>query len=147
MQEDSALSGKPYIPVNFMVVRVRSKRERLWEIDRDDIVHEAAQGLQRFKQREITSTLSLDPSYKNKPVHYIIVPNIELEQIKKNDERPFFLRLFASEQVDLNELPSPVEWKDENCKWEKHSAGGRRVDQRGRENQFWCRNPQFFLNI
>ena len=42
MQEDMALSGKPYIPVNFLVVRVRSKRERLWEVDRDDIVLEAA---------------------------------------------------------------------------------------------------------
>ena len=42
MQEDFALSNKPYIPVNFLVVRVRSKRERLWEVDRDDIVLEAA---------------------------------------------------------------------------------------------------------
>lgn len=42
MQEDTLLSGKPYILVNFLVVRVRSKRERLWEVDRDDIVLEAA---------------------------------------------------------------------------------------------------------
>ena len=49
MQEDKILSGKSYIPVNFLVVRVRSKRERLWEVDRDDIVLEAADGLQRFK--------------------------------------------------------------------------------------------------
>lgn len=57
MQEDINISGKPYIPVNFLVVRVKSKRDRLWEVDRDDIVFEAAKGLQRFKQREITCTL------------------------------------------------------------------------------------------
>ncbi len=57
MQEDSALSNNKYIPVNFLVVRVRSKRDRLWEVDRDDIELEAAKGLQRFKQREITCTL------------------------------------------------------------------------------------------
>jgi len=45
MQEDLALSGKPYIPVNFLVVRVKSKRDRLWEVDRDDIVLEAAKGI------------------------------------------------------------------------------------------------------
>ena len=45
MQEDFALSKKPYIPVNFLVVRVKSKRDRLWEVDRDDIEHEAAKGL------------------------------------------------------------------------------------------------------
>ena len=49
MQEDSALSNNKYIPVNFLVVRVRSKRDRLWEVDRDDIELEAAKGLQRFK--------------------------------------------------------------------------------------------------
>jgi hypothetical protein len=32
-------------------------------------------------------------------------------------------------------------------KWSQTTAGGRRVDEKGRENQFWCRNPQYFLNI
>ena len=49
MQEDINISKKPYIPVNFLVVRVKSKRDRLWEVDRDDIELEAAEGLQRFK--------------------------------------------------------------------------------------------------
>jgi len=44
MQEDEALSKKHYIPVNFLVVRVKSKRDRLWEVDRDDIEYEAAKG-------------------------------------------------------------------------------------------------------
>jgi len=146
MQEDELLSAKPYIEVNFLVVRVRSKRERLWEVDRDDIELEAAQGLQRFKQREITCSLWLTPTFKNKPVHYVIVPNIQLENIKPSDERPFFLRVFTSEQVDLVELPETQVWKEDQ-KWDKNTAGGKRTLDNGRENQFWCRNPQFFLNI
>ena len=86
MQEDEKISKRPYIPVNFMVVRVKSRRDRLWEVDRDDIVLQAAEGGQRFEQREITK----------KNVHYIIVPNTELEN-KNEQERPFFLRIFASE--------------------------------------------------
>lgn len=38
MQEDQNISKKPYIPVNFLVVRVRSKRDRLWEVYKQDIV-------------------------------------------------------------------------------------------------------------
>ena len=146
MQEDFALSKKPYIPVNFLVVRVKSKRDRLWEVDRDDIELEAAKGLQRFKQREITCTLWLNPTYNNKPVHYIIVPNIEAEPVRQSDERPFFLRVFASDPVDLVELPRTIE-QSFKSKWDKNTAGAKRVNDNGRENQFWCRNPQYFLNI
>ena len=27
------------------------------------------------------------------------------------------------------------------------TAGGKRVADNGKENQYWCRNPQYFLNI
>ena len=45
MQEDINISKKPYIPVNFVLIRVKSKRDRLWEVDRQNIVLEAAKGL------------------------------------------------------------------------------------------------------
>ena len=38
---------KQYIPVNFMVVRVKSKRDRLWEVKKEDIVLEASKGSSR----------------------------------------------------------------------------------------------------
>ena len=79
-------------------------------------------------------------------MHYIIVPNIEADPVRQSDERPFFLRVFASEQVDLVELPRTIEQQFKS-KWDKHTAGGKRVNDNGRENQFWCRNPQYFLNI
>jgi hypothetical protein len=39
----------------------------------------------------------LTPEYDKKPVHYMIIPNTENNQNKKEEERPFFLRLFSSE--------------------------------------------------
>jgi hypothetical protein len=98
MQEDEITSKKPYIPVNFMLVRVKSRRDRLYEVNREDIVLEAAEGAQRFPQREITRTVFLSPTHEKKSVHYIIVPNMENDHgHNKNSTRPFYLRLFASE--------------------------------------------------
>jgi len=146
MQEDEKVSKRPYIPVNFLVVRVKSKRDRLWEIKKEDIVLEAAEGLQRFGQREITKNCTLLPEHDKKPVHYMIIPNTEASQNKKEEERPFFLRVFASEQMDLVQLPNTIEQQFKG-KWTTPTAGGRRIDEKGKENQFWCRNPQYFLNI
>lgn len=105
MQEDFNISKRPIIPVNFLVVRVKSKRDRLWEIERDDIVLEAAPGGSQTEVRELTRTLWLTPQHDKKDVHYIIVPNTEVEGNpqfgKKEEERPFFLRCFASDPVDL----------------------------------------------
>lgn len=44
MQEDFNISKRPIIPVNFLVVRVKSRRDRLWEVEKDDVVLEAARG-------------------------------------------------------------------------------------------------------
>lgn len=122
MQEDEKTSNRAYIPVNFMVVRTKSKKDRLWEVDRDDIVLEAADGLQRFAQREITKTTWLYPEHDKKKVHYIIVPNT-LEE-KKQEQRPFFLRIFASEPVELAQLPPNIE-QSFSGKWNAEDKGGR----------------------
>jgi len=44
MQEDFNISKRPIIPVNFLVVRVKSRRDRLWEVVKDDVVLDAARG-------------------------------------------------------------------------------------------------------
>lgn len=145
MQEDEKISKRPYIPVNFIVVRVKSKRERLWEVDKDDVVLEAAKGDNLFEQREITKTVWLSPTFDKKNVHYVIVPNTQIEN-KKEEERPFFLRVFSSEHVEVAQLPPTIEQSFPG-KWTNVTAGGKRVSDNGKENQFWCRNPQYFLNI
>jgi hypothetical protein len=84
-----------------MVVRCKNKRDRLWEVDKDDVVLNAGEGIQRMAQREITKTMWLLPTHEKKNIHYIIVPNTEVENNRKEEERPFFLRIFSSETVEL----------------------------------------------
>jgi len=146
MQEDETVSKSPYIPVNFLIVRVKSKRDRLWEVNKSDIVMEAAQGLQRFSNREITKTCWLTPEHDKKPCHYMIIPNTDNTQNKAEEQRPFFLRVFSSDPIDLVQLPNTIEQQFQG-KWGPTTCGGKRVDEKGKENQFWCRNPQYFLNI
>lgn len=88
----------------------------------------------------------LYPEHEKKPVHYMIIPNTDTSQNKKEEERPFFLRVFSSEPIDLVQLPFTIEFPLKG-RWTAQTAGGRRIDEKGKENQFWCRNPQYFLNI
>jgi hypothetical protein len=140
MQEDSKISKRPIIPVNYLVVRVKSKRDRLYEIMDEDIVLEAAPGGSPTDIRELTRTLYLTPQQDKKDVHYIIVPNTEMDGSKKEEERPFFLRVFASEVIDLVQLPNTIETSFTN-KWAPNTSGGKLG------NHLWSRNPQYFLNI
>jgi hypothetical protein len=146
MQEDHMTGAKrAYIPVNFMLVRVKSRRDRLYEVDQDDIVLQAAEGGQRFAQREITKTVVLHPTHEKKNVHYIIVPNTEGEG-QRIVERPFFLRVFTSEHADLVQLPNTIE-QEFKSSWTEGTNGGKRMLDNGKENQVWCRNPQYFMNL
>jgi len=61
MQEDFNISKRPIIPVNYLVVRVKSRRDRLWNIEKEDIVLEAAPGGSSVELRELTRTLWLLP--------------------------------------------------------------------------------------
>lgn len=146
MQEDFKVCGRPLIPVNFLVVRVKSKWNRLWEVSREEVVLEAAPGGSKSNQRELTRTLWLNPIHEKKNVHFIIVPNTEMETRNKEEERPFHLRVFASEPLEFYHLPFTVEKSFMN-KWSVTTAGGKRILDNGKENQLWCRNPQYFLNI
>jgi hypothetical protein len=140
MQEDFKVTGRPIIPVNFLVVRVKQKWNRLWELSREDIVHEAAPGGSAPNQRELTVSLTLSPVHEKKNVHYIIVPNTEIDGKSKEEERPFHLRIFASEALDFYQLPTTVELAFQN-KWSGTTAGGKRIMDNGKENQLWSRNP------
>lgn len=64
--------------MNYLVLRVKSKRDRLYEINEEDIILEAAPGGSTTDIRELTRTLYLSPQHDKKDVHYIIVPNTEM---------------------------------------------------------------------
>ena len=108
MQEDEKISKKPYIPVNFLVVRVYSKRQRLWEVDKDDVVVEAAKGAQGFYREKAWVAWWLQPIYQKNPAHCIIVPNTEVDS-KKDGQISLVLIIFTSERVDLVVLPKITE--------------------------------------
>jgi len=37
-------------------------------------------------------------------------------------------------------MPNTIEQQFKD-KWSQSTAGGRRIDEKGKENQYWCRNP------
>jgi hypothetical protein len=106
----------------------------------------------------------LTPDIGGKNYHYIIVPNVENEdKVNKKDGKPFFLRIFSSAPCDLVELPKTIEQTFAG-EWNEKSCGGKRIipaaeeTKQGEnkpvkkvaqmvENQNWCCNPQYFLNV
>ena len=84
MQEDEKISKRDYIPINFLVVRIKSRKDRLWEVNKDDIVMMANDGTTPNKgQREITKNCTLTPEHDKKPVHYMIIPNTDINKFTK----------------------------------------------------------------
>ena len=148
MLEDEKISKVPYIPCNFMVISTKSRTERIWERpdEADIIVQSNAKGLVEDK-REITEVLTLKRQEGKNYGIYMIIPNIVdiKEGVKKDDKRIFYMRLFASESIDIVEMPETLETTVDG-QWTDNSAGGRRKIE-GKENPNWCRNPQYFLNF
>lgn len=153
MQVDQKLSGLPYLPCNFLVIKTNDKKNRIWEKDKDDIIATAAEGIQRIAQREISKDIILELPEGKKEAHFIIVPNLEVEgkkleseTLKKNKGRQFWLRVFSQNPVQVMELAETFE-AIEKGEWNESTAGGRRVLRNGKDNPLWCRNPQYFLNV
>jgi len=108
MLEDQKISKVPYIPCNFMVISTKSRTERIWERpdDTDIIVQSNPRGIIEDK-REITEVLTLKRQEGKTYGIYMIIPNIVdiKEGIKKDEKRTFYLRVFASESIDIVEMP------------------------------------------
>lgn len=154
MQADEKTSNKPYVPVNFLVIKTKDRRNRIWEKDKDDVICEAAIGLQRLAQREITKEMFLEVPEGQKDAMFIIVPNIVLDpkesfdHKKRNQKgRQFWLRLFSQHPIDVSELPETVEVPTFKGEWDGNTAGGKRLLRSGIDNPLWCKNPQYFLNL
>ena len=152
MQADQRLSGLQYIPCNFLVIKTADKKNRIWEKDKDDVIASAAEGMQRVGQREITKDILLEVPEGKKEAHFIIVPNLEIDgkrlesEVQKKKGRQFWLRIFAQNPLQVQELADTFEVIDKG-EWNEVTAGGRRVVRDGRDNPLWCRNPQYFLNV
>lgn len=99
---------------------------------------------------------------------YIIIPNTELD-IRRNERKKFFLKLFASEAIEVDELPETIELNVPDISlapgiWNEENSGGRlrkKVEKEKHDeekdetktivmtidNPNWCRNPQYLINI
>ena len=170
-QPDQALFGKPYAYVNFKVIKAKSRSQRIWKIDNDsDVIAEAvileenekekpkdasnAEEAKKNLNDEIGSREIVRKIYKNtenqnyfkgtkkKPGYYIIVPNVITT---KKEERPFWLRIFSSEKIEVIALPETHEVTLQ-CEWKPETAGGTPM-LNGETNPLWCRNPQFYFDL
>lgn len=149
MLEDKKLSKQEYVQTNFMVVRNKNRNNRIWERpNSQDIIIEANPVGELGAQREITKSLTLKRFEGKNYGYYVVVPNqiIQGKDIsKKDNKRVFYLRVFASDPIEILEMQETKEISEEG-QWSEVSAGGKRVIE-GISNPFWCRNPQYFLNM
>ena len=67
------------------------------------------------------------------------------EEKKKEVKRTFFLRIFASDQIEVAEMSETIETSMEGS-WENENSGGKRRSEK-ENNPQWCSNPQYFLNL
>ena len=77
---------------------------------------------------------------------YVIIPNIvDPSVLKKEEKKIFYLRIFASDPIDVMEMPETEETTVEGIWTEDIVKGRRRIDSK--DNPVWCKNPQYFLNL
>lgn len=100
MQEDIILSKNEYVPINILIAK--DPGHRLWERPpKETIVFESIRDVPKNKKREIGALITLKKDEEKKSASFIIVPNNETLE-RKDEQRVFWLRLFASEDVQLS---------------------------------------------
>merc|ERR1719324_844905 len=130
----------PRQPTNLMLLK--SKGPRLWDCVKSDIIGVAIENSQD-PQREITFEIMLNPAETGK--QYIVVSYQDTPKPDASVSSKFYLRIFTSEAVKVEPVPSPQtlffqgEWKA------NLSTGGRRLKNGKVDNPHWSKNPQLFL--
>lgn len=73
----------------------------------------------------------------------MVIPNVEEDYTKKSEKIPFWLRIFANQEIEVEELQETITLT-ENGEWSGITAGGklklRTKNIRGM-NPRWCSNP------
>jgi hypothetical protein len=144
MQADAKISKMAYAPCSFYVFKTKAKHDRLWEPIKEDVVdcpHEEGEDV--LPQREVMKQLKIEMEEKKKEQNYIIVPHIVDKDL---DGRPFWLRIFSSDPIEVCLLPETIELEERGM-WNKDLTLGPRLIDNTMENPNWCENPQFFLNL
>lgn len=112
MQEDEKLTKIAYVPCDFMVVKNKNRNNRIWERPLpSDILIEANKETAN-PPREITQQVNLKRFEGKNYGYYMVIPNmipVGEKDLKKDEKRVFFLRIFSSEPVEVVEMPETVE--------------------------------------
>lgn len=125
-----------------MVFNNKNKKHRIWERpENKDIICEGCLNKNSddiLAQREMVQQVTLRKQEGKNYTYFIIVPNT-ITTNKKEEQRQFWLRIFSSEKIDVQELPDTVEFTLDGA-WTDDSSGGKRRIK-GKDNPHWCRNP------
>ena len=79
-------------------------------------------------QREVAVTLTLKRQPDKPYGIYMIIPNIiDTSILKKEEKKTFYLRIFASEAIDVVEMPETLETTVEGLWTEDLIKGRRRI--------------------
>lgn len=125
----------------------RQKKNRIWvKPNSADIKCEALKDTTAKPKREITQTLIVNCFEGKNFGNYIVIPNTEAEN-KKDENRLFWLRIFASEYIVVEELQETLEVSMRGT-WNEDNAGGpKKIGLETSDNPYWCKNPQYFINL
>jgi len=128
------------------LIVLKAKGPRLWDCNKADVLGVACENTADSEpQREVTFEVVLKPQETGK--QYICVCYQDVVKPDEKEACKFFLRVFASEAVKVEMVPSPHtlsfpgEWKVKDG----DSAGGRRLKQGRLDNPAWGKNPQLLL--
>ena len=165
-----------YVKINFMIVLTKGRYSRIWDLDDRKLIKKAINDKDDGNRREIVMnidfreiirkynsqnmkklSLSKDRLYVNLIPYLEFTAKYEIE--KKGNQRIFkpyhpdanyWLRIFANEDIYINELKRPFETKI-NGSWVNNilSGGPRYLIHKKKyvENPHWPNNPQYMIKF
>ena len=174
MQKDQKMNNGNYVKINFIIVYTKGKYSRVWDLDERKLIKKAINDKEDGNRREIVmnidfreiirryNSLNMKKLSFNKECIYInLIPYLEYttkyEIEKKGNQRIFkpyrpeanyWLRIFANEDIYINELKKPFENKINGSWINGISSGGPRFilnKKKYIENSHWPNNPQYLI--
>ena len=175
IQKDRKTSESEYIHTNFIVLYTKGRYSRVWDILDTNIIKRALTDKDDFNRREIVMLLDYREIIKkynsqnhkklnrNERVFINLIPYMEYHQkyeIEKKGNQRFFkpyhpeenywLRIFANEDIYINELKKPYECRVAGSWINQQTSGGPRFivnKKRYVENSLWPINPQYLIKF
>ena len=174
MQKDQKINNGNYVKMNFIVVYTKGKYSRIWDLDERRLIKKAINDKEDGNRREIVMNIDFREiirrynclnmkklSFNKERIYINLIPYLEYtakyEIEKKGNQRIFkpyrpeanyWLRIFANEDIYINELKRPFENKINGSWVNGISSGGPRFilnKKKYVENSHWPNNPQYLI--